>query len=232
MLIYLSLQTTGLEVHDKICSIGIISSDGDNIYNLVNEGKKISSKASSINHITNEMLKDKDTFLKSEASIFLEKYNDKSTTIIAHNAKFVLEKLLSSGFKFNGEVIDTMRVSKHLMQDCESFSLQYLRYDLKLYKQEKEQVFLNLCSKHALFDAYVVKLLYDYLLEIASFEDMIKLSFENVLMQKFGFGKYEGKYIEEISMNDRGYLEWMLVSISDLDEDLRYSINYYLENNL
>jgi len=51
-------------------------------------------------------------------------------------------------------------------------------------------------------------------------------------MQKFNFGKYEGRYIEEISICDRGYLEWMLMNILDLDEDLRYSINYYLEENL
>ena len=47
-------------------------------------------------------------------------------------------------------------------------------------------------------------------------------------MQKFEFGKYSGRYIEEISMCDRGYLEWMLGNIMDLDEDLRYSIEYNL----
>jgi len=57
---------------------------------------------------------------------------------------------------------------------------------------------------------------------------LVELSFKNVLIQKFGFGKYSGRYIDEISMCDRGYLEWMLGNISDLDEDLRYSIQHYL----
>ena len=60
MLIFLDLETTGLESTDKIVSIALVVQDGDEIkefYDIVNEGKKISPKASSINHITNEMLK-------------------------------------------------------------------------------------------------------------------------------------------------------------------------------
>ena len=36
------------------------------------------------------------------------------------------------------------------------------------------------------------------------------------------------KHPDEIVISDRGYLEWMLRDISDLDEDLRYSIEYFL----
>ena len=77
-------------------------------------------------------------------------------------------------------------------------------------------------------DALVVKMLFNYHLESVTREDMCELTFKNVLLQKFEFGKYAGRYIEEISMSDRGYLEWMLENIMDLDEDLRYSIDYYL----
>ncbi|MCK4875125.1 MAG: 3'-5' exonuclease, partial [Sulfurimonas sp.] len=73
--------------------------------------------------------------------------------------------------------------------------------------------------------------LYKYLLEIKSHDELVELSFKNVLIQKFEFGKYSGRYIEEISMLDRGYLEWMLGNIIDLDEDLRYSVEYYLQGN-
>ena len=60
MLIFIDLETTGLESEDKIISIGLVAMEGDEIttlYNIVNEGKKIPPKASSIHHITNEMLK-------------------------------------------------------------------------------------------------------------------------------------------------------------------------------
>jgi DNA polymerase-3 subunit epsilon/exodeoxyribonuclease X len=110
------------------------------------------------------------------------------------------------------------------MPECEEFSLQFLRYELKLYKQENEKI----TPHDALSDARVTKLLYETLLELAPKEKLEELTMQNVLMQKFEFGKYAGRYIEEISMIDRGYLDWMLHNIMDLDEDLRYSIKYYL----
>ena len=237
MLIFLNTQTTGVEKEDKVCSIGLIAIDDDKVtlkYDLVNEGKKISSKASSVNNITNEMLKNKPKVKDSEVYNFLLENNLQTTTLVAHNANLELEKLSAFGFNFKGEIIDTLRVTKHLIQECEEFSLQFLRYELKLYKDEQKMASAykmpdKLSAYNASSNALFIKLLYDYLLQMVTKEKMTNLSFENVLMQKFDFGKYKGKYIEEISMMDKGYLEWMLTNILDLDEDLRYSIDYYLK---
>jgi DNA polymerase-3 subunit epsilon/exodeoxyribonuclease X len=147
-----------------------------------------------------------------------------STTLIAHNVKFDLQKLSAAGLEWKGKVVDTLRVTKHLIPECEYFSLQVLRYELQLYKRENE----SFMAHHALGDAHVVKFLYEYLLDLASQEQMCELSFKKVLLEKLEFGKYAGKYIEEIAISDRSYLEWMLANISDLDEDLHYSILYHL----
>ena len=230
VLIFLDTETTGLESSDKICSIAIISQSEDETlsqYELINEGKKIPALASSIHHITNEMIKDKNDFKNSKIYKFLQENNTQETTIVGHNVKFDLEKLSSAAYRFKGKIVDTLRVTKHLIPECELFSLQLLRYELKLYINEPKDVLAH----HAMGDAIVVKLLYEYLLEMTTLEEMYELSFKNVLLNKLQFGKYSGKYIEEIAMNDRGYLEWMLSSISDLDEDLRYSIIYYLEGS-
>ncbi|ABB43838.1 Exonuclease [Sulfurimonas denitrificans DSM 1251] len=230
MLIFLDVETTGLENGDKICSIGIICVSETAIfskYELVNEGKKISSKASSINHITNEMIKDKPKFKDSKTWEILHENNNQSSTIIAHNVNFDLKMLLQSGFLWQGKVVDTLRVTKHLIPECEEFSLQFLRYELKLYKDEKKEAAkysAEISAHNALSDALHVKLLYEYLLEIKEHDELVALSLKNVLIEKFNFGKYKGRYIEEISMCDRGYLEWMLLHVADLDEDLRYSI--------
>ncbi|MEN8304203.1 MAG: exonuclease domain-containing protein [Campylobacterota bacterium] len=237
MLIFIDIETTGLEREDKICSIALIVVDEKDIsykYELVNEGKKIPPKASSIHHLTNEMIKEKSAFKESEIYKFLQENNSEKNTLVAHNIKFDLEKLSSSGVIWKGDVIDTLRVTKHLIPECELFSLQVLRYELKLYRdEEKEKIELGikdaLLAHNALSDALVVKLLFNSLEELATQEKMKELSFQNVLLQKFDFGKHSGKYIEEVAMSDRGYLEWMLHSVTDLDEDLRYSINYYLE---
>jgi len=231
MLIFLDVETTGLEEIDRVCSIGIIGVEDKEvrtIYELVNEGKKIPSLASSINHITNEMLKNQPKFQDSQAYKFLLKYNNENATIVGHNIKFDLAMLEKSGFSFKGEIIDTLRVTKHLIPECEEFSLQFLRYELKLYKKEKEK----LQAHNALSDATIAKNLYEYLLDIAPKEKLAELSFKKVLLNKFEFGKHKGSYIEEIAMIDRGYLKWMLGNILDLDEDLRYSIEYYLEGVL
>lgn len=234
MLIFLDLETTGLDEIDRVCSIGLIAEENNSLhveYELVNDGKKISSEASSINHITNEMLKDKPKLLESKAYEFLVENNDKENTLIAHNIKYDLQMLEQNGFKWYGKVLDTLRCTKHLIPECEKFSLQFLRYELKLYKQE--HALASTCSvdiqpHNAISDALHVKLLYDCLLEMSTCRDLLELSDKNVLIQKFEFGKYAGRYIEDISMNDRGYLEWMLNKIPDLDEDLRYSLEYYI----
>lgn len=236
MLIFLNIQTTGVESCDKICSVGLVAIDKSGStkkYDLVKEGKKILPKASSINHITNEMLKDKPAFKDSDAYKFLQENNSDATTLVMHNIPFTMQYLNSAGFHFKGEMIDTQRVCKHLIAECEEFSLQFLRYELKLYKKEKDlDKEHQIQANHSLSDAMIVKLLYDYLLDISTKEQMAKLSFENVLMQKLNFGKYNGRYIEEIMNIDRGYLNWMLEKVLDLDEDLRYSIDYYLREHI
>ena len=237
MLIFLDIETTGLEEEDKICSIGVISVDenGDikTIYELLNEGKKIPPKASSIHHITNEMIKDKCSFMDSESYKFLQEHNDLDTTIIAHNVNFDIQKLLDAGFKYKGAIVDTLKVVKHLIPECELFSLQILRYELKLYLQEeshKQECGIKdaLVAHNAISDALVVKLLYNYMLDIASLDEMYELSMKKVLLEKFSFGKYQGRYIEDIAYNDRAYISWML-NLPDLDEDMRYSLEYHLQ---
>ena len=236
MLIFLDVQTTGLEFNDVLCSLGLIAVEESlqvTQYTLVNEGKKIPPKASSIHHITNEMIKEERAFKESAIYEYLCKHNVPETTLIAHNSSFDLQKLSLGGLDWKGKVIDTLRVTRHLIPECEFFSLQVLRYELQLYKQEKklalEYGIKDAIQAHnALSDTLVVKQLFEYLSTLATQEEMLELSYKKVLLQKINFGKHSGKYLEEVAMNDRGYLEWLL-GLSELDEDLRYSVEYYLQ---
>ncbi|MEA2073554.1 MAG: 3'-5' exonuclease [Campylobacterota bacterium] len=233
MLIFIDLETTGLEESAKICSAAALY-EQKYIYELINEGKKIPAQASSIHHITNEDIKGKVAFKESGIYEFLNENNSSENTLVAHNIKFDLEKLASHGILWKGNVIDTLRVTKHLIPECELFGLQVLRYELQLYKNEE-----TICNEYgikdalvahnALSDTLVLKLLFECLLEMEDEEKMQELSFKNVLLEKFSFGKHTGKYIEEVCINDRAYVEWLVQSANDLDEDLKYSINYYLQ---
>lgn len=232
MLIFLDLETTGIDIKDKICSIALIS-DTTYMYELVNEGKKIPALASSIHHITNEMIQDKPQLKETRIWKYLQEHNSVENTLVGHNVAFDVRSLASHGLEWQGGVIDTLRVTKHLIPECELFSLQVLRYELKLYKNETKLlqdygIKDALQAHNALSDALLVKLLYNYLSEMARYEQMLELSFKKVLLSKLNFGKYATRYIEEIAMSDRSYLEWM-VHLPDLDEDLKYSLEYYLQ---
>ena len=235
MLIFIDLETTGVGEEDTICSIALLWGE-DVVYELIGGGKKIPAEASAIHHITNEMISDALTFRESKSFQVLQKYNTKEHTLVAHNVTFDTQKLAQHGLIWQGDVIDTLRVCKHKLPESESFSLQFLRYDLKLYR--KEEVLRReygikdaLCSHHALGDLLVTKLLFTMLEELADEQEMKSLSVMPVLLQKLSFGKYKGRYIEEICYEDSGYLQW-LSHANDIDEDLRYTIQYFLEGNL
>jgi len=232
MLIFLDTETTGVESGDMICSIALLD-DTDFIYELINEGKKIPSEASSIHHITNEMIKDSPKLQESKAWRYLQEHNTSENILLGHNISFDIALLEKSGLIWRGEFIDTLRVTKHLIPECELFSLQFLRYELKLYRDEETVAKMYgikdaLNAHNALSDTVVLKLLYNYLNEMAGEKEMIELSLRKVLLSKFTFGKYRLRYIEEIAAQDRAYLEWM-IGLDDLDEDLRYSLEYYLQ---
>ena len=145
---------------------------------------------------------------------------------------FDLNMLKYEGYHFKGAIIDTLKCSRSLMPECEQFALQYLRYDLKLYKDEVSAATalgIKLKAHDALSDALHVRLLHQYLNTLAEDEKLLELSVNPVLIQKLSFGKYKGRYIEEIVMNDISYLNWVLNSMDSLDEDLRHSIEYFMK---
>jgi len=59
---------------------------------------------------------------------------------------------------------------------------------------------------------------------------MVDLTNTPILVTTFRFGKHKGKSLEEVAREDAGYLRWMLSNMENIDEDLRYSINYFLES--
>lgn len=233
MLIYFDVETTGLEAKDRICAIGMIVEDEGEVktyHELIKPICRVQPEAMAIHHITNEMLHSKKSFQNSEIIKVLDSLNNVNNTLVGHNIVFDVEMLFREEFKWYGGIIDTLKCSRHLIEEIDYFSLQYLRYELGLYKKESQASDLEipLIAHTPLSDAYHVKLLYEYLLELAPRDELERLSVEPALIKKLTFGKYKDRFLEEIAMGDRGYLEWMLGSMHDMDADLRYSIEYYL----
>jgi DNA polymerase-3 subunit epsilon/exodeoxyribonuclease X len=60
-------------------------------------------------------------------------------------------------------------------------------------------------------------------------QKLIELTNTPILYQKIPFGKYKNQDFESVAKSDSQYLKWMLNSMENLDEDIRYTINYYLQ---
>jgi DNA polymerase III epsilon subunit-like protein len=237
VLIYLDVETTGLEEKDRICALGCIGVEEESVSihsERIKPPCKIRPEAMALHHITNEMVKDAPCFEASQTLQWLQSYNMKENILIAHNIEFDTTMLSKEGFIWQGGMIDTLKCTKHLIAEVDQFALQFLRYELGLYKTEQEEagkLGIALQAHTPLSDAFHVKMLHNYLHDLADDQRLQELTFERVLVAKFTFGKYNGHYIEEIAMRDPGYLEWMLNNMSDMDMDLRYSVEHYLKES-
>jgi len=233
--LFLDLETTGIETKDRICELAVIVDDDNGSLvssDLCKSPKKISKEAMSLHHITNEMIVDSPLCKQSKTYELLDELNEEGNLLIGHNLNFDLGMLEKEGFRSKMKQIDTLRCVKALVPECEIFNLQFLRYELDLYKEEKalaQELGVKLNAHRALSDCLHLKLLWKTLLQYATVSQLIEISAKPVLLQKLPFGKYSGRYIEEICDLDRGYLHWMLENIEDMDEDLNYSIRHHMK---
>jgi DNA polymerase-3 subunit epsilon/exodeoxyribonuclease X len=147
--------------------------------------------------------------------------------------------LQKEGFENQMQIIDTLRVAKHLLPDEEAHRLQYFRYKMGIYKEEEaeaKKLGIEVKAHDAIGDVLVLKLLLSKLRKLVeekypnqnSVAKMVELTQTPIFIEKFRFGKYKDKTIKEVALQDRGYLEWMLNKMENLDDDLRYSINKVL----
>jgi len=237
-IIILDTETTGNKEEDRICQLSYLvmneNLEIEEIYNeLVKPPLPISYEAMAVHHITNEMVEDKPQIKYTDAYKRLKELNSPENLIVIHNAKFDLDMLKKEGFNSFFKLIDTFRILKHLLPEGK-FSLQYNRYALGLYKKEKD-----ICKKYnieinahdALGDVIVLGLLFEYIIRNfdKTFKELIELTTKPVLHDKFYQGKHKFEKIKDVLIKDPDYIEYML-SLTDLDPDVKYSIEHHLEN--
>jgi len=240
--IILDTETTGTADNDRVIQLGYIVL-GVNPIEVHNEFNTtdipISFGAMEVHGITPELLEGKPPCTETTAYKRLLELNTSENYLIIHNAPFDIKMLEKEGFETQMKVIDTLRVAKHILPDEEAHRLQYFRYKMKLYEEEeREATALGIVVKahDAIGDVLVLKLLLSKLrlaVEEAyprenPVEKMVDLTNTPILVKSFRFGKHKGKELAEVAREDAGYLRWMLSSMENLDDDMRYSINYYL----
>jgi DNA polymerase-3 subunit epsilon/exodeoxyribonuclease X len=240
-------ETTGGSAEDRIIQIGGMVINGKNdivCYDeLCSTDIEIKLEAMEVHNITPDMIEGKPPFLETKFYSKINELNDSSNYLIAHNINFDLGMLKKEGFENNYTLVDTLRCAKHLYPELPYHRLQYLRYALELYKTEQEEADnLNIVIKahDAIGDVLVMKLFLRKLVakcqeiypDYAPMEKLEELTKTPVMIQTFRFGKYKGQKIQDVAKEDIGYLQWMRNNMGDLDEDMRYTLDKYLQSHI
>ncbi len=236
-------ETTGNQEIDRIIQVGAMIFHGKSEIEVFDElcssEQEISIEAMEVHNITPDIIADKPRYSETDFSKRLLSLNSKENYLIAHNIEFDLSMVKKEGFINNYTLIDTVRCSKHLYPELAYHRLQYMRYALELYKDEQaeaKKIGITLKAHDAIGDVLMLKLLLSKLTvrckeqfpDTKVMEKLVDLTQTPVLMNTFKFGKYKGQKIEDIVYEDAGYLKWMRKNL-DLDEDLTYTLDYYLE---
>ena len=243
--ILLDTETTGTGEEDRIIQLGFMVLDGKDVHihnDFCSSDVPIGYGAMEVHGITPEQIVGKPPCIQTDAFKALEGLNTPENVIIIHNAPFDLGMLAKEHFSSKMRLIDTLRCAKHLFDEEESHRLQFFRYRLGLYQlEEAEANRLGIVVKahDAIGDVLVLKLFLTELRKkltqrygtVNPIDKLVELTQTPVLMTKpLKFGKHKGKTLNEIYRIDKGYLSWMLSSMENLDEDIKYSISQVLES--
>jgi len=240
--VILDTETTGVSENDRVIQLGymVLGAKEIEVHNeFYSSDVPISFEAMEIHGITPDMLENKPSCVNSKAYKRLCELNSDENYIIIHNANFDIGMLEKEGFVNQMRVIDTLRVAKHVLPDEDAHRLQYFRYKLGLYideQKEADELGIVVKAHDAIGDVLVLKLFLSKLKDVVAstfvgenpVEKMVELTQAPIFIHYFRFGKYKGKTLQEIAISDAAYLRWMLKSMENLDEDMRYSINKVL----
>ena len=235
-------ETTGIDENDRIIQIGgmiVHGKDEIEVYDeLCSTDVPIKLEAMEIHNITPDIIANQPSYEALQFAQKLLEYNSPENYLIAHNIGFDLKMIEKEGFENQYTLIDTLRCAKHLLTQP-YHRLQYLRYALKLYEiegREADKLNITIKAHDAIGDVLVMKLLLSILVKhtqekfptMNPMKQLALLTKTPVLLKTFKFGKYKEREIAEIIKADKGYITWMKNNM-DLDEDMVYTLEYYLK---
>ena len=242
--VFFDTETTGNTTEDVLCELAYAKTDLDNLKvdneaifcELYNPGKQIPAEASAVHHISNKMVVDKEKFSESAKYAEIKKmFEDEKNIPVAHNAKFDIAMLKKENISID-RFICTLRLVRHLDEKntIPRYNLQFLRYYLEMD--------IDAQAHDAKGDVLVLANLFERLYKKfldkhngnknLAIEDMIEVSSHPSLLHTIQFGKYNGKKISDIAIEDPNYLSWLLAQKeqSEADEeDWIYTLKYYLK---
>jgi len=234
--IILDTETTGAREVDRICQLSYLVCDeqGEILEihnNLCTPPLAISFEAMTVHHITPEMLIGTPECIETTAFKRLVELNTPDNLMVIQNAEFDLGMLAKEGMTLEMKLVDTFRVLRALHPLDTPHGLQFKRYQWGLYHKEQsliDKLGIEIKAHDALGDVIVLKHLYEKLCEDHRIEMMIELCSQPIILEYVPFGKHKGKRFEEVALDARNDLRYMLDNF-DLDGDLRATLLHHLE---
>lgn len=236
-------ETTGNQEEDRVIQFGgmIVDQKGkvEAYDEFCSSDVEIKLEAMEVHNITPDLIEGKPSATETTFYKRLEELNTNENYLIAHNIKFDMGMIEKEGFVNQYQIIDTLRCAKHLFPELPYHRLQYIRYALELYKVEQAEAAkhnITIKAHDAIGDVLVMKLFLTKLVtrcreiypDYNPIEKLVDLTKTPVMIKTFRFGKYRGREIAEVANEDPSYLNWMRTSMSDLDEDMKYTLDKVL----
>src|SRR3989338_848454 len=202
-LLFLDTETTDLDPGRRLVQLAYKNATTGVVVNeFFKPPVPISVGSMAVHHITNEIVADRPVFAESPHFAALVRELD-GAVVVAHNAPFDVGVLKNEGVTV-ARWIDTCRVARHLVTS-EQYSLQYLRYFLKLPAVG--------VAHDALGDITILEALFHHLSGAVTdgevVDKLLELTATPVLLTSINFGKYRGKTFAEVASADRDYLRWL-----------------------
>lgn len=215
----IDLETTGTDQNASICEVAAIdwTDTGSTVVlnTLVNPCVAIPAEASAVHHITDDMV----SVAPYRAAIIPPLLG--SPIYAAHKADFdggYLPELSGAYW------VCTYKVALRVIEDAPGYSLQTLRYHLRLGDPPEAA---GMAPHRALYDAWCCERLLSYLAEKISIKEMVQISREPARLRRMPFGKHDGQAFSDLPGD---YLDWIVrQSGSDFDRDVIFTAERELD---
>jgi DNA polymerase III subunit epsilon len=222
---FFDLETTGVNIgKDRIIEIGMvrIKPDGTKkiMRKLINPEMPIPPIATSINGISNEMVKDAPTFKEAAGEIkhFLEDCDLGGYNSNKFDLPMLVEEFLRVGVEFEFEkrkFIDAQRIF-HMLEPRTLTAA--LKYYCNKELENAHTAEADAIATWEVFDAQIARYpqlgtTLDTVLQVVGEEEVVDFAKRMVYDNNqivFNFGKHKGKPVEHILKTERSYYDWMM----------------------
>ncbi len=228
-IIIFDTETTGSGPKDLLCQLAY-KTLGEKEITIVyaNPEFPIPFEAMATHHITQKMVDNEPAFKDNPAYQNIKSmFENPEIIAVAHNAPFDVKILQNDGIN-TATWLDTCKVATHTKKyhNAERVGLQYLRYFFGI------EISISEATPHsAEGDVIILEKIFIKLRDIImeqegktedeAIAEMLVLTHKPVMIEMINFGKYKGRKVLDVAVEDKRYLQWLYdekLKATDRDE--------------